>query len=153
MNVIIIIGIILFISLIIAVSNSGKATKDAEKQRAFEATIQSRKAAEIDRIRREKTSGPLSRMSDNELGDLIQRSAEDLREAKNRANNLAGTVSFLGIVIGGFVAGSEGSLAPLIVIGLVGMIAGALSYQFVINHADNTIGERGLDPTRLKIKE
>jgi hypothetical protein len=146
-----IIGIIVVLLVVGALSKAGENAKKAEEAKAFDQALQSRTAAETDRIRREAGSGPLGQLTDNEIKDLIAKSARELKQANDIGNGIGGFIAFLGIGFGIFAALSAEKWDPLFIFGGFGFGLGYLISQAIIKSAKKAISKRGLDPDRIEI--
>jgi hypothetical protein len=147
-----VVGIVIVFLIISAVSKAGEAAKKAEESRAFDQALQSRTAAETDRIRREAAAGPLGQMSDNEIRDLIQKSARELKQASDIGSGIGAFILLAGLGFGAFAGFSQERWDPFVIFGLGGLGVGYWVAQLFIKSAKKTIKKRGLDPDRIQIE-
>ena len=146
-----IIGIVIVFLVIGALSKAGEATEKAEESRVFDQALQSRTAAETDRIRREHTSGPLSQMTDNEIKDLVTKSARELKQASAVGGGIGGFIILAGLGFGAFAGLVNEKWDPFIIFGVGGLGLGCWVCHLIIKSAKKTVAKRGLDPDRIYI--
>ena len=146
-----IIGIVVVFLVIGALNKASEATKKAEEDRAFDQALQSRTAAETDRIRREVTAGPLSQMTDNEIKDLIAKSARELKQASDVGNGIGAIILLAGLGFGAFAGFTQEKWDPFFIFGAIGLGVGYGVAQLTIKSAKKTIAKRGLDPDRIEV--
>lgn len=146
--VVVIVGL-LIVGGLSAVSS---ASKKSEENRKFEAGLDTRVLAEMDRLRRESQHQGIARMTDNELRDLVVRSARSLSQEINIANNIGAFIAAAGFLFGVFVAVSEQKWGPLFGFVVAGLGVGYFVSQAIIASMKKKYAAQGLDPKRLEIQ-
>lgn len=146
--ILVIVGVFLVLG---ALNKASETAKKVDENRAFDQSLQTRTEAEIDRIRRTSSGGPLADMTENELRDLIARSARDLKQANDTGNSIGAFIFLAGIGFGAFAAMSAEEWGPFIVFGLGGLAIGYSVSQHFVKKAKAAIAKRGLDPDRVEI--
>ncbi|WP_434619965.1 hypothetical protein [Tabrizicola sp. M-4] len=144
----VVVGVLLVLG---ALNKASETAKKVDENRAFDQALQTRTEAEIDRIKRTSSGGPLAELTDNELRDLIARSARDLKQASDAGNGIGAFILLAGIAFGVFAALSAKEWGPLVVFGLAGLGVGYAVSQRFIKKAKAEIAKRGLDPDRIEI--
>lgn len=148
-----IIGIIIVVFVVGAVSSAAAKTEEAQKKLQFNEMARTRVDAYVDFLRRTSTRPELSGMSDLELKDMIGQKIRAYKTQTSGASAMGGIVFFAGACFGAWQGMVESSWMPFFFWLVIAGAAGLGAVTFFTRKIDEEFKTAGFEPDRLKIEE